>query len=245
MKNALLVGTAALVCGTAQGAFGFRYEFSTDSGLSWGLNRTVDVSSNSREVRFRVVAYVDAGTMIAAPGGTGAAVAFGRLTAQEQLTNFGLSGAGDFINVCTFGEVNGGNGNYNSNSVSGGTTLLGVATPLSIAQNSTTPIQLSLFCPSSGSTPKLEWIVRLGVMTVGRFTPESQGRVITFSNARRTQNQWYRDVVDPFSGLPDLGRADPEGVATDFVGTLTVVPAPGAIALSIAGMAAHAIRRRR
>lgn len=245
MKHVLLVGAVALVCGTAQGGFAFRYEFSTDAGLSWGLNRTIDVANSGREVRFRVVASVDPGTMITTPGGTGAAVAFGRLTAQEKLTNFGLAGAGDSVSVSTFGEVNGGNGQYNSSSVSGGTTFLGVSTVLSIAQNTTTPLQLTLFCPSSGSTPKLEWIVRLGIMNVGRFTPEAQNRVITFSNVRRTQNQWYHDVVDPFTGLPSLERADPEGIATDFTGTLTVVPMPGTIAVAVAAMGCAAVRRRR
>lgn len=239
MNHFVLCFTAAAACSIpASAAWGFRYEFSTDNGATWG-DRTIDVAAVAVDVRFRVIAYADPGTVVHATNGAGFAVALTRVQAQDRFTNMAQAN-GDSVLSNTWGEMPSGNANYTSSSFQGSSLLLGTAGVTSFALNFLTATQGNAFSPSRGGTPKLEWVVRLGELRVGKFTTESQHRQIVFGNLSRRQTFWYADL--PVEGDASTNAATPDGVATDLEGTLTVVPAP---AVSIAFVGLGLQRRRR
>ncbi|MGH7244557.1 MAG: PEP-CTERM sorting domain-containing protein [Phycisphaerales bacterium] len=241
MKNFVLGLTA--ICGiaaSANAAWGFKYEFSTDNGVTFGAIRAVDVTSGDKNVKFRVVAYADDGTQVSAINGPGPAVAYGRLTGSEKMSNWGSAATGDaFVGSMTRGALTSGGTTYLSSSFSAGNTILGGTTATSFASQLLLSGSLAAYCPSSGGTPQLAWIVRTGEMKVGQL---GGIRVITFGNNQRTQNTWYRDLL--INGVQDVNTAAPDGSPLDVGGVLTVVPAPGALALvGLGGLVAG--RRRR
>ncbi|MBS0191186.1 MAG: PEP-CTERM sorting domain-containing protein [Phycisphaerales bacterium] len=240
MKNFVLGLTA--ICGiaaSANAAWGFRYEFSTDGGANWGTSKSVSVAGGNASVNFRVIAYADPGTQVNATGGPGPAVAFARLTGSEKLGNFGTA-AGDVINSQTRGALGSSGSNYLLSSLGGGGTILGSTSALSFASQLLLSGTLAAYCPSSGGTPQLTWIVRTGVMTVSQL---GGTRTITFGNNQRTQNTWYRDLYNSGTGQQDVNTAAPDGSATDIGATLQVVPTPGSLAL--VGLGGLAVARRR
>ncbi|MBX3390270.1 MAG: hypothetical protein KF691_12550 [Phycisphaeraceae bacterium] len=223
----------------AHASFGFSYEFSSDDGATYGNDRTVDVTTGSATVRFRVVAYASPGTQVTTVNGTGPAVAFARITGSEVLTNWGSGANGDLLSSHFRGSMSAGNAAYLSNSISSGNTILGTTAPTSFAANLLLSGALAAYCPSSGGAPQLQWIVRTGVMTIGQA---GGTRTIMFHNNSRTQSFWYHDLL--INGAQEVNTATPDADLIDFAGTLHVIPAPGALALAgIAG--AVGVRRRR
>ncbi len=249
MKNFVLGLTAiAGIAASANAAWGFKYQFSTNGGVSWGSNRSVDVSTGDKNVMFRVVAYADPGTIVNANNGPGQAVAFARLTGSEKMSNWGSASNGDgLVGLMTKGALTQGGTTYLSSSLSSGNTILGGTTALSFASQLLTSSVLAAYCPSATDingnptpgTPQYEWVVRTGTMKVGQL---GGTRTITFENNQRTQSTWYRDLN--INGTQDVNSAKPEGSASDVAGSLDVVPAPGALALvGLGGLVAG--RRRR
>ncbi len=243
----VVAGSAAC----AQGAWGFKYQFLDTNTGQWSSNAAATVSGGNH-VQFRVVGYVDANTSISATNGAGNAVAFCRLTAQEQMTNFG-SVAGDAVMTSTKGALWLGHTSYTSTSVSGSTTYFGTNLVTSFAAQLLLSGALGSYCPSSGGVPQLEWVVRQGSIKLGG----TGVRGLTFSNSVRSETLWYRDLMvggvqDVYAGTPagsPTGRGVTEYIpATDVVGTVTVtildIPAPGAI-MSLGVVALGACRRRR
>ncbi len=251
---AVLAGSAAC----AQGAWGFKYQFLDTGTGQWSSNAAATVIVGGNSVQFRVVAYVDPGWMVNnAVGGPGIAVAFGRLTGQEQMTSFGTD-AGDMVLSHTRGELVSSGPAYLTSSYSGGTMYFGTSAATSFARKVLTSQGLEAYCPSSGGVPQLEWIVRSGAIQIGGAV--GLVRSLTFSNSVRTQALWYRDLL--VNGVQDVEMGTPSGPpvgrmgggtledvpATDIAGTVTVtivdVPAPGAMG-SFAVVALFACRRRR
>jgi len=250
------VGGAAA---SAHGAWGFRYQFLDTNTSQWSSNAAASVATG-QAVQFRVVAYVDPNTVINAVNGPGMAVAFCRLTAQEQMGNFG-SVAGDTVVTSTKGAIYNGNAAYTSTSVSGTTTYFGTTMPNSFVGQLFTSGTLAQYCPSNPVThgvPQFEWVVRQGSIRLGGLAPV---RTLTFSNSVRSETLWYRDLYNP--SLPGFGQdvnaASPSGApvgkgisefipATDEAGTVTVtlldVPSPGTLA-GLGGLLVVAGRRRR
>ncbi|MBS0187685.1 MAG: PEP-CTERM sorting domain-containing protein [Planctomycetes bacterium] len=241
MKNFVLGLTAvAGIAASANAAWGFKYQFSTDNGATWSSNASVDVSSGDKNVKFRVLAYADPGTIVNATGGPGQAVAFARITGSEKLSGWGSASNGDaLVGVMTRGDLTNGNAAYTTSSLSAGNTILGNTTALSFASILLNSGQLAAYCPSSGGTPDLEWVIRTGEMKVGQL---GGTRVIGFGNNQRTTNTWYRDLLN--NGVQDVNTGAPEGQASDVNGSLQVVPAPGALALVGLGGLVAARRRR-
>ena len=239
---AVIVGVAG-VATAANAAWGFRYQFSTDNGATWVSNATVDISGgNVTGVRFRVVAYADPGTNVAAAGGAGPAIHFARYTGSELLTNFGSAGSGDAVTSNTFGGESGFSGNaaYTTSGVSGSNFRLGGTAATSFGSRLLLPADLAAFAPSQGGTPKLTYVIRAGTLTVGAA---GGVRVINFRNNARTQAQWYRDLI--INGNSDVAVANPDGTATDINGVLNVIiPTPGSLALLGLGGLVAARRRR-
>ncbi|MBX3390113.1 MAG: PEP-CTERM sorting domain-containing protein [Phycisphaeraceae bacterium] len=240
MKN-FVVGLTAIagIAASANAAWGFKYQFSTDNGATWSSNAAVDVSSGNKAVKFRVVAYADPETPVPASGGTGPAVAYARYTGSERMSNWGSGANGDALGAQTRGALTSGGTTYLSSSFSAGNTILGGTTATSFASQLLLSGTLAAYCPSSGGTPQLEWVIRTGDMTVGQA---GGTRTIVFSNNQRTQNTWYRDLL--VNGVQDVNTAAPEGSPTDIAGTLQVVPAPGSLALIGLGGLVAARRRR-
>lgn len=241
MKNFVLGLTA--ICGiaaSANAAWGFKYQFSTDGGATYGALRSVDVSGGDVNVKFRVVAYADEGTSTTTASGTGPVVAFGRYTGSERMSNWGNGGNGDtFVGSMTRGAMTSGGTTYLNSSFSAGNTILGNTQATSFASQLLLSGALAAYCPSSGGTPQLEWVIRTGEIKVGAA---AGSRTITFGNNQRTQNTWYHDVL--VNGVQDVTTAAPGGSASDIGGTLEVVPAPGAFALIGLGGLVAARRRR-
>ncbi|MBN8598617.1 MAG: PEP-CTERM sorting domain-containing protein [Planctomycetes bacterium] len=241
MKNFVLGLTA--ICGiaaSANAAWGFKYQFSTDGGATYGALRSVDVSGGDVNVKFRVVAYADEGTTTTTPSGTGPVVAYGRYTGSERMSNWGSAATGDaFVGLMTRGQLTSGGTTYLNSSFSAGNTTLGGTTATSFASQLLLSGALAAYCPSSGGTPQLEWVIRTGEIKVGQL---GGTRTITFGNNQRTQNTWYHDVL--VNGVQDVTTGTPAGSATDIGGTLEVVPAPGAFALIGLGGLVAARRRR-
>lgn len=225
---------------SANAAFGFSYEFSTDGGATFGNNRTLNASGGPTQVQFRVVAYAAADTIVTTAEGSGPVAAFARLTGSEILTNWGSGANDDSMGLMFRGSMPQGGVQYLSSSFSNGNTIVGTTMATSFAANQLLPGSLDAYCTSAGGAPQLQWIVRTGTMTVG-YTPGP--RTIEFRNNTRTQNFWYHDLV--VNGVRDSSIAQPDGDAIDFNGTLRViVPAPTSLALAgFAGLAG--LRRRR
>jgi len=224
---------------SAQAAFGFSYQFSTDNGATWGNSRTISIHSGDSDVRFRVVAYATPGTTVSTVNGTGPAVAFGRLTGSEKLTNWGAHSGDMMIGSMTRGEMSSGGVTYLASSTSSGNTILGSNVVTSFASQLLVSGVLASYCPSSGGAPDYQWIVRTGTIRVGAADGV---RTIGFGNNTRLQNTWYYDNL--INGVQDVNTATPNGVAIDINGTLNVIPAPGTLLLTgLAGLAA--VRRRR
>ncbi|MBL8876291.1 MAG: PEP-CTERM sorting domain-containing protein [Phycisphaerae bacterium] len=241
MKNFVLGLTA--ICGiaaSANAAWGFKYQFSTDGGATYGALRSVDVSGGDVNVKFRVVAYADEGTTTTTASGTGPVVAFGRYTGSERMSNWGSAATGDaFVGLMTRGSMTSGGTTYLNSSFSAGNTTLGGTTATSFASQLLLSGALAAYCPSSGGIPQLEWVIRTGEIKVGQI---GGTRTISFGNNQRTQSTWYHDVL--VNGVQDVTTATPGGSATDIGGTLEVVPAPGAFALIGLGGLVAARRRR-
>lgn len=247
MKNAVLAVTAiAGIAASANAAWGFKYQFNTGSG--WTSAATVDVSGGAATVQFRVVAYADAGTLSSlapAAGGSGSneVVAFARYTGSEKFSNFGAAANGDMLNAgMTRGDMSSGGSTYLSSSLSGGALIVGGTTATSFASQLLLAGALAAYCPSSGGTPDLEWIIRAGSIKVGNSILAAQNRLITFSNNNRTSNTWYRDSI--VNGVQDVNAGAPVGQASDVAGILMVIPTPGSLALVGLGGLVAARRRR-
>lgn len=246
MKNFVLGLTAvAGIAASANAAWGFKYQFSTDGGTTWSSNASVDVSGGNAAVKFRVVAYADPDTQVNATNGPGPAVAFARYTGGEKFTNFGSAANGDSVSGMNRGALTSGGSTYLNSSFSAGNFFVGNPTsaapngPQSFASQLLLSGALAAYCPSSGGTPQLEWVIRTGNMTVGQL---GGTRTITFGNNWRSTNTWYRDLL--INGVQDVNTAAPVGQASDVAGTLQVVPAPGALALVGLGGLVAARRRR-
>jgi hypothetical protein len=232
----LLAVAGVAVC--AHAGYGFSYEFSTDGGATYGNDRSIDVTLGAKQVLFRVVAYADPGTTATTGAGTGPVVAFARLTGSEVLTNFGNGSVGDSLGAMTRGEMTQGNPAYLTNSFGSDNMVLGGTLLTSFASQLLLSGALVPFCPSVGGTPKLEWIVRTGTMTIG----QTGARMITFHNNTRTQLNWNYDLV--VGSVRDLTSKTPDGPVVDRLGTLEVIPAPGTLAaIGLAGVVSS--RRRR
>lgn len=240
MKTFVLGLTAiAGIAASANAAWGFKYQFSTNGGATWQSNAIVDVTSGNQAVQFRVVAYADPGTVVPASGGPGPAVAYARYTGSEKMTNFGSGANGDSVGAQTRGALTSGGTTYLNSSFSGGNTILGSTVATSFASQLLLSGSLAAYCPSSGGLPQLEWVIRTGNMTVGQL---GGIRTIVFSNNQRTTNTWYRDLL--LNGTQDVNTAAPEGSATDMSASLQVIPAPGSLALIGLGGLVAARRRR-
>lgn len=249
MKNAVLAVTAiAGIAASANAAWGFKYQFNTGSG--WTSNAVVDVTGGPVNVQFRVVAYADAGTLssLALPAGSDGAstnqvVAFARYTGSERFTGFGAAANGDMLNAgMNRGELTSGGTTYLTSSLSAGNLIVGGTTATSFASQLILSGSLAAFAPASGGTPDLEWVIRTGSIKVGNSTLAAQNRVINFQNNNRTQNTWYRDAL--VNGVQDVTTGAPAGQGTDINGVLTVIPAPGSLALVGLGGLVAARRRR-
>jgi len=224
---------------SAHAAFGFSYEFSTDNGATWGNNRTISIYSGDSNVRFRVVAYATPGTTVTTANGTGPAVAFGRLTGSEKLSNWGAASGDMLVASMTRGEMTSGGVTYLASSTSSGNTILGSTAVTSFTSQLFLSGALAAYCPSSGGTPDYQWVVRTGTIRVG---VNSGTRTILFGNNTRLQTSWYYDNL--INGVQDVNTATPSGVVIDFNGTLNVIPAPATLLFAaLAGLAA--VRRRR
>ncbi|MBS0189435.1 MAG: hypothetical protein JSS51_15335 [Planctomycetes bacterium] len=232
------VYAAAGITSSALASFGFSYEFSTDGGVTFNNTAVTDATSGPVDVQFRVVAYATPGSNVTTTNGSGAVVAFARLTGSERFNNFGAS-AGDSISEMTRGQMSSGNAAYFTTSLNGANTILGTTAVTSFASKLWLPNQLAAFCPTSGGTPDLAWVVRTGTLTFG---PTIGHRIVTFQNNTRSQSYWYHDYF--FNGAQDVTWAAPDGVASDFNGTLLVIPTPGSIAV-IAGATLLVFCRRR
>lgn len=241
MKTFVLGLTAiAGIAASANAAWGFKYQFSTDGGATFGSARSVDVSGGAQNVKFRVVAYADPDTIVNANGGPGPAVAYARYTGSERMSNWGSAANGDsLVGAMTRGALTSGGATYLSNTLNAGNMILGGTTATSFASQLLLSGALAAYCPSSGGTPQLEWVIRTGEMTVGQA---GGTRTISFGNNTRTTNTWYRDLL--VNGVQDVNTAAPVGSASDVGGTLEVVPAPGAFALIGLGGLVAARRRR-
>jgi len=236
MKNFVLGLTAvAGIAASANAAWGYKYQFNTGSG--WQSAAVVDVTSGAQAVQFRVIAYCDPGTTTTTPSGTGIAVAFARITGSEKLTNIVT---GDVVSGQTRGALSSGQPVYLNQAISAGNYILGTTANTSFASQLLLSGALAAYCPSSGGTPQLEWVVRTGNMTVAQSGP----RVINFlMNSRTpTTDTWYHDVL--INGVQDVVTAVPDGLKIDVAGTLAVIPAPGALALVGLGGLVAARRRR-
>lgn len=248
MKNAVLAVTAiAGIAASANAAWGYKYQFNTGSG--WTSAASVDVTGGAVNVQFRVVAYADAGTLSSlapAAGGSGSneVVAFARYTGSEKFNNFGTAAAGDMLNAgMGRGDLSSGGATYLTSSLSGANFIVGGTTATSFASQLLLAGALAAYCPSSGGTPDLEWVIRSGSIKVGNSTIAAQNRVITFSNNTRTGGgTWYRDSL--VNGVQDVNAGAPVGSPADIAGTLTVIPTPGALALVGLGGLVAARRRR-
>lgn len=240
MKNFVLGLTAiAGIAASANAAWGFKYQFSTDGGATYGALRSVDVSGGDVNVKFRVVAYADPGTVVNAINGPGPAIAFNRYTGSEKLFGWGGAAAGDALISQNRGEMTQNGTTYLVSSFSAGNTVLGNTVATSFGSELQFPGTITQYAPSSGGTPKLEWVIRQGEIRVGQL---GGTRTITFANNQRTANTWYRDLL--LNGSQDVNSAAPDGSATDIGGTLEVVPAPGSLALIGLGGLVAARRRR-
>lgn len=241
MKTFVLGLTAiAGIAASANAAWGFKYQFSTDGGATYGALRSVDVSGGDVNVKFRVVAYADPDTNVNANGGAGPAVAYARYTGSEKLTGWGSAANGDaLVGLMTRGQLTSGGTTYLNNSLSAGNMILGGTTATSFASQLLLSGSLAAYCPSSGGNPQLEWVIRTGEMKVGQL---GGTREITFGNNTRSTNTWYRDLL--INGVQDVNTAAPDGSATDVGGVLQVVPAPGSLALIGLGGLVAARRRR-
>lgn len=244
MKNFVLGLTAiAGIAASANAAWGYKYEFSTDGGATYGAARAIDTSGGDVNVRFRVVAYVDPNTPVTTAAGTGQAVAFGRITGSEKLTGWGGAANGDaFVGAMTRGAMTNGNAEYLQSSLSAGNTILGTTTALSFASQLLTSGPLANYCPSSDGVPQYEWVIRTGQIKVGQL---GGTRVITFGQNSRTAtntNLWYHDVLT--NGVQDVSTGVPQAEQINVDGVLTVVPAPGSLALVGLGGLVAARRRR-
>jgi len=241
MKNFVLGLTA--ICGiaaSANAAWGFKYQFSTDGGATYGAARSIDVSGGDVNVKFRVVAYADPDTVINANNGPGPAVAFARYAGSERMSNWGSAANGDgLVGLMNRGQMTSGGTTYLNNTLSAGNMILGGTTATSFASQLLLSGALAAYCPSSGGNPQLEWVIRTGEMKVGQL---GGTRTISFGNNTRLTNTWYRDLL--LNGVQDVNTAAPGGSATDIGGTLEVVPAPGAFALIGLGGLVAARRRR-
>ncbi|MBY0114228.1 MAG: hypothetical protein K2Y21_15560 [Phycisphaerales bacterium] len=252
MKNVVLAVTAiAGIAASANAAWGYKYQVSTDGGATWSSNAVVNVTGGAATVNFRVVAFADAGTLssLALPPGadgssTNQVVAFARYTGSEKFTNFGAAANGDMLNAgMTRGELSSQGATYLSSSLSGGSLIVGGTTATSFASQLLLAGPLSAYTPSSGGTPDLEWVIRAGSIKVGNSTVGAQNRIITFTNNNRTGGgTWYRDAL--VNGVNDVNAGAPVGTPINIDGTITVVPTTGSLALVGLGGLVAARRRR-
>lgn len=220
-------------------AWGFRYEFSTDNGTTFGSQRAINVSGGDVTLKARVVAYADLGTIVNATNGAGPAVAFARYGGSEKF--FALNGASTGVAVLsqTRGDMSINGSSYLSTSFSGGIPIVGTTAVTSFAAQILPLGSLFPFVPSVGGTPQLEWVIRTVEIRVSRL---GGARTISFVNNSRTTNTWYRDTL--VNGTPDTNTGTPVGSASDVAGALTVVPAPS-LGASVVVVATVALRRRR
>ncbi|HEX8876713.1 MAG TPA: hypothetical protein VF777_08200 [Phycisphaerales bacterium] len=223
-----VIGLAAVVALTApaSAAWGFKYQFSTDNGVTFGSNRLVDVSNADVNLRVRVVAYADPGTIVNTATVAGPAIAFYRYGGSEKF--IALNGASVGVTPLgqTAGDLTTTGTSYLSSSFSGTTPILGTTSITSFAAQLLLTGTLANFAPSFGGTPQLEWVIRTANIRVSKL---GGARTIVFSNNTRITNSWYRDP--PTDSISSANAGSPEGQATDIQGILTVIPAPSVLAL--------------
>lgn len=235
----LALAASVVIAPITHAAWGFRYQFSTDNGATFGSQRSISVLSGNATLRIRVVAYADPGTIASNPAGSGLAIAFFYYKGSEKFTALNAASIGVTPLGQNAGQLTMNGNSYITSGFSGTSPILGSTSPTSWASQTLFSSTLMNFSPSFGGTPQLEWVIREGGIRVSAL---GGARTIVFSNNTRETNLWYRDP--PNGGSPFTESGSPEGQATDIPGFLTVIPTPSSLTM-LAALAPLHLRRRR